>query len=164
MVYAMWGMSDEPILTRSQVRAWQTRRREIELEIQALQVEATAIERKLDAVRVLLGSLPDEDSEAQEQDMANTERGGVHPSFMDSVLIAVDKLGGTPSPSEIRTWLSEHGSTPAVRTQAQKPYFYAVIMRHARARRLIKIGDGYRLSTSSPEGEAGADDPGHTPA
>jgi hypothetical protein len=161
MVYAMWGMSDQPILMLSQVRAWQARQREIETDIQALQAEAKDIERRLEAVRVLLGSLPDED-DPETQDGVNTGRGGqtseeIHSSasFMDSVLIAVAKLGGLSSPGEIRTWLREHGSTPAIRMQAEKPYFYAVIMRQARAGRLIKVGDRYRLPTSSPQGETG---------
>lgn len=163
MAAAMWGMSDEPILMRSQVRAWQARREEIAEVVQALRDEDAALAHKLDAVRVILGDVPADDIAGDAVVPAATaepvagEAGEPQQkrSFPDSVLAAVGALGGAPRPNEIRTWLCERGATDAIRYQAAKPYFYAVLMRHAAAGRLIKVGDGYSLPTSSAQAEAG---------
>jgi hypothetical protein len=160
----MWGMSDDPILTYAQVRAWQARRNEIDNHIQALQDEHIALSRKLEAVRVIMGDLPTLDGEQGEPktehaplDQEDSE--GSEP-FPETVLLAVGALGGAPIPRMIRRWLKENGSTAATRARADAPYFYTTLMRHAAGGRLIKEGEGYRLPTSSPQGEAGADDPG----
>jgi len=163
MVNAMWG-TDETVLTLSQVRTWQMRQQEIGDTIQALQEEAADISRKLDAVRVIMGALPGNDVARTlavgEQSPQTAPESGREEFFPESLIEAVRTLGGAPRPNEIRTWLCEHGATNAIKTQAGKPYFYAVLMRHARAGRLIRVGKGYSLPKSSAQAETGADDPG----
>jgi hypothetical protein len=166
----MWGMADDPILTWAQVLTWQARQREIGGAIRTLQDEAEGISRKLDAVRVILGDLPSYPGAVTDSDHpfpGQNDRPSSEPAvdevldrlqsetFSEAVAIAVGRIGGAPRPNEIRTWLREHGATEAMRAQADKPYFYSVLMRHATSGRLIKEGEGYRLRTRSPEGDTG---------
>jgi hypothetical protein len=153
---------DRPVLTYSQVREWQRRIAEIPLHIAALQAESVEIGRKLEAAKVIMGGdLSNDRVEVAEQAsfavFADPSEQRDDP-FPDTVLKAVGTLSGAPKPAEIKQWIVEHGTESAAKAAA-KPYFYTVLMRHARTGRLIKEGDGYRLPSSSPEGEAGGGDP-----
>ena len=83
-------------------------------------------------------------------------------SFQDYVVTAIEAMGGVPRPVEIRTWIRENGPTPAIRMQADKPYFYCVLMRQAKNGRLVKVGEGYRLPARSAQAEAGGWSPQQT--
>lgn len=149
---------DRPVLTYSQVREWQRRFAEIPLHIAALQTESLDIGRKLEAAKVIMGDIPN-DKVAISEKASFTEALTGSPQqsddpFPEIVLKAVDAIKGAPKPAEIKRWVIKHGAASAAETAA-KPYFYTVLMRHARTGRLIKEGDGYRLPSSSPQGEAG---------
>jgi hypothetical protein len=137
---------DIPILTRSQVRAWLARKKEIAAEKRALDNEDAILNRKLEAVMVLNDDQPLDnlvDGEVVREPLPADDFS--KESFPEAVIDAVKALGGTPRPGEIRAWLCENGATIAIRDQAAKPYFYAVLMRHAAKNRLVKVGDGYGL-------------------
>jgi hypothetical protein len=155
MVNAMWGTSDRPLLTLAQVRAWQARRREIGGAIQALRDEDADIERKLDAVYVLMGELPADDTEAAEAQQQEPENESDGELFPQTVLNAVSALGGAPLPMAIRHWIKAHGPTQKSRERADSQYFYTCLMRHAERGYLIKVGSGYSLPSSSAEAETG---------
>jgi hypothetical protein len=156
---SMWGTSDRPLLTLGHVRAWEARRQEIVDAMRALQEEDAKLARKLEAAQVFMIDLPpdnvvgdvapvghqsvdDEDGDARERGL-----------FPDEVLHAVSMIGGAPPPKTIRSWLRQNGTTPFVRDRADKQYFYTTLMRHAENGRLIKVGEGYSLPASSPQGE-----------
>jgi len=155
----MYMSGDRPVLTYSQVREWQHRVGEIAVQVMALQEESATLIRKLDAARVIMGDLPsDEAGNAAQMSRAEIlpvkERELGDQSLSDEVLKAVDALPGSPKPGQIKQWIIERGLGDIAEKAAQ-PYFYTVLMRHARTGRLIKDGDGYRRPASSPKGEAG---------
>lgn len=156
---AMHMSDDRPVLTYSQVREWQHRVGEIAVQVMALQEESATLIRKLEAAKVIMGDLPsDEIGNAARMSLAATlsdkERQPEDQSLSDAVLKAVDALRGAPKAGQIKQWIIEHGIGEAVEKVTQ-PYFYTILMRHARTGRLIKDRDGYRYPASSPKGEAG---------
>jgi hypothetical protein len=154
---AMFNNDDKPVLRLSDVRAWQTRAVEIAEAMQSLNEEATQISRKLDAVRVIMGVLPTDDVTPPDMESSGQEAEDdiVAEPFPDTVIRAVREIGGAPEPSVIRRWIREHGPTTKARERADTQYIYTCLMRHAEGKRLIKVGNGYSLPTSSPKGEAG---------
>jgi hypothetical protein len=157
----MWGTSDRPLLTLGHVRAWEARRQEIVDAMRTLQEEDAKLARKLEAAQVFMTDLaPDnvaEDVVPVGQQSADDEDGDARERgvFPDEVLHAVSMIGGSPLPKTIRSWLRQNGSTPFVRDRADKQYFYTTLMRHAENGRLIKVGEGYSLPTSSAQAETG---------
>ncbi|MEO8715004.1 MAG: hypothetical protein ABI369_08320 [Acetobacteraceae bacterium] len=144
---------DQPLLTYSQVREWQSRITEIAEQVGALQAESVTVARKLEAAKIIIGDLPGDKTDiAPQVSMSFAERAS--DPLPEVVLKAVDALGGAPKPGEIRRWITDHETAGAAQA-ATKPYFYTVLMRYARTGRLIKDGGGYRLPASSPQGEAG---------
>jgi len=155
----MYMSDDRPVLTYSQIREWQHRVGELAVQVMALQEESATLVRKLDAARIIMGELPsDEIGNAARMSMAemlsDKEREPGDQSLSDIVLEAVDALPGAHKPGQIKQWIIEHGSAD-VAQKATQPYFYTVLMRHARTGLLIKDGKGYRRPASSPKGEAG---------
>jgi hypothetical protein len=139
-----------------QLHAWLTRKDEIaearhahNEALRALDKEESHINGKLDDLRKVLegepvnGAPPDEPKAGAYTRPDETSDG---ESFPEAVIGAVKAFRGNPLPNEIRSWLCANGSTAAIREQASKPYFYAVLMRHVRKGRLAKVDDGgYRL-------------------
>ena len=153
----MLNNDDRPVLRFSDVRAWQNRAVEIAETMRSLHDEATQISRKLDAVRIIMGELPTDDAAPADMESSrqDAEDSAAAESFPETVIHAVRAIGGAPEPRIIRRWISENASTPKARERADTQYFYTCLMRHAASGRLIKVGDGYGLPTSSPEGEPG---------
>ncbi len=149
---------DRPVLTYSQLREWQRRIAEIAVQAAALQAESLMLGHKLDAAKVIIGGDLPLDDEAELATQASVpeelDKDETGDPFPEVVLKAVAALGGAPKPSDIKQWITKYG-TGAAPHKATQAYFYTVLMRHARAGRLIKEGDRYRLPTSSPEGETG---------
>jgi hypothetical protein len=153
--------NDEPILTRTQVRAWQDRLDEISAYLMALHDEAAVLTRKLDAAKVLMEDMPpshigilknlDANADDEESSDSQTRR---EDQLSNVVIRAVTAIPGSPKPSEIKNWILCHSNSPQETLEkAKQPYFYTVLMRHTQKGRLFKDGDGYRLPPSSPEGE-----------
>jgi hypothetical protein len=161
MVNTMWGTSDRPLLTLAQVRAWQARRHEIGATIKALSDEDADLQRRLEAVQVLMGELPADEATPTEfaeagADMTEPpqhESGG--ELFPQTVLNAVTALGGAPLPIAIRQWIKNYGPTQKAKERADTQYFYTCLMRHAARGYLIKVGNGYSLPSSSTQVETG---------
>ncbi len=154
--------NDAPILTRTQVRAWQDRLDEISAYLMALHDEAAVLTRKLDAAKVLLEEIPvshigilkNLKSDADEDPNESLTRR--EDQLSNVVIRAVTALPGSAKPSEIKQWIFDHLAGPQDTIEkAKQPSFYTVLMRHAQKGRLIKEGDGYRLPTSSAQAEAG---------
>ena len=154
---------DHPVLTLSQVRGWQSRAGEIAIQVRDLQAESVDISRKLDAVKVIMGSLPSDDDishAAIPLDVRDAMQAVSDGAFQDVVIQAVGSIHGIPKAGEIKRWIIDHAdSFPGAAEKANRPYFYTILMRHAQNGRLIKEGDGYRLPTSSPEGETEGPNP-----
>ena len=154
---------DKPLLTRADVRVWQTRMEELLSAEQTIQQEKAELIRKLEAARVFMGDSADP-SEAEEPSQMSMAEPMAQPlpstSITELVPLAVKSLGGAPNPSQIKSWILAHSSSPSVRESVIKPYFYTVLMRHAQSGRLIKEGTGYRLPSGSSKGETGVGDPG----
>jgi hypothetical protein len=169
---SMWGTSDRPLLTLAQVRAWEARIQEIAAAVQALRDEEAQLSRKLEAVHVLVDDLsavdvchieiaPQQPIQTATERPANEEEDTrKRGAFPDAVIMAISTIGGAPLPKTIRAWLRENGATAFIRGKADTQYFYTSLMRHAENGRLIKVGDGYRLPTSSAQAETGVGDPG----
>ena len=153
----MMSQPTHPLLTLEQVMGWRDRVRQIADARRALDDEESDISRKLEAVKVLFGDILAEGSASgpsivnasisEPDDQADAE------SFLGVVLKAVEALGGSPEPKVIRRWIASNGATPGIRERADKQYFYTCLMRHAGSGKLIKVGDGYALPTSSPQGD-----------
>ncbi len=146
-----------PLLTLEQVMGWRDRVRQIGDVRRALDDEEADLSRKLEAVKVLFGDIPTEEIPSEEPtiDASSPEpddQTDAEP-FGDVVLKAVGVIGGAPEPKVIRRWIASNGATPGIRERADKQYFYTCLMRHASSGKLIKVGDGYALPTSSPQGE-----------
>ena len=157
MIAPMISQPHHPLLTLEQVMGWRDRVRQIGDVRRALDDEEADLSRKLEAVKVLFGDIPNEETPSEEPAV---DAGSPEPDdqadaepFQDVILKAVGVVGGAPEPKVIRRWIAAHGSTQSIRERADKQYFYTCLMRHAQNGRLVKVGDGYALPTSSPQGE-----------
>jgi hypothetical protein len=148
---------DRPILTLAQVRQWEERSTEIETQMVRLRDEAADLARKLEAARVLMGGVQEEEAKASRPDETSSSGGDGVPT---SVLRAVTALEGSPRPAEIRGWIKANIPTAYEKLQRSPTYLYTALLRHAQQGRLVKEGDGYRLPASSARAETGAGDPG----
>lgn len=146
---------DRPILTISQVREWQKDMVRYADAIEKIQKASADTARKLDAAKIIMGELPDYQDDADEslRPPGNDEITATQDAT-SMVLHAIAAMGGTPRPGEIRDHLVKHNGSSGAEL-AGKAYFYTLLMRLTRTGRLIKEGDGYRLPSSSPQGEAG---------
>ena len=157
----MTVLYDKPILTMAQVREWQARSAEIAVAMRAMNEEMAGLARKLEAAKILIGELPEMEI-AVSTELPPAERGETEPdqthaeSLSDAALDAVAALGNVPRPDAIKKWIVESRPAHRERLASSPNYFYTVLIRHVQKGRLIREGNGYRLPTSSPQGEAGA--------
>jgi len=148
---------DQPLLTVGIVRDWEARLAELIDSIRAQQEEVIALNRKIDAAKVLMEALPPSAAEAiiAMPDEKPAEVEIAEASISQAVLAAVGAMKGAPKAAAIRKWISIHNPAVAAKLEASPAYLYTSLMRHVRGGRLAKRSKGYRLHNSSPKGEAG---------
>ena len=149
-------MSDrDTLLTITQVRAWERRAAEINAQMGELISEADDLSVKLQAARLFMPATVDGDVPA-EAEVASPTRSEPEENLSETVLDAVQKIGGVPKPIAIRRRIAKNHPALGVKLATSPNYFYTVLGRHLHRGRLIKHGSGYKLPKNSPRGETGA--------
>jgi len=148
---------DQPLLTVGIVRDWEARLVELIDSIRVQQEEVIALNRKIDAAKVLMEALPPSAAESivAMTDEKPAEIEIAEASISQAVLAAVGAMKGAPRAGAIRKWISTHNPAAGAKLEASPGYLYTTLMRHVRGGRLAKRSKGYRLPNSSPKGETG---------
>ena len=152
---------DKPLLPLAEIDAWESRVVEIDELIRAQTAERAGLVRKIDAAKVFTETLP-----AEEKSLATNgvelacepkapEMEAVDESLAHEVLAAVGAMKGAPKPALIRRWINQNNPAAGDRLNAHPQYLYTALMRHVRAGRLAKRGNGYRLPISALKKGAG---------
>ena len=153
----MYMKAEQPLLTPSQVRQWQDRIAEIDAAMTDMQQERARLARRVEAAMVFMEDMPESPIEPIVEPPLPEPDG---QDAGDLVVAAVKAIGGQARPATIKERLAQAAADSYAHKLAQGPYFYTVLMRLARAERLVKEGGQYRLPQSSAQAETTAGDRG----